>query len=359
MRALGAATGATWAITKTFSLLWKLNPFGALITGAASLAAGVYSLGYAFGWWGNEAEKAGRKAADAINQVDPQGAQAGFDRQRNLAELRADLPPAMLAQVDAAGGKKEAVQKVVEEEITRIEEALKKERENLPLGLADVKQKFDIVAAEAEGFKKFYGDELKRYQQRTGQADAWWLPKESPEYGKVMEESTKIMRKVAAEADKKGLPLSADDMAPLTPSRAWQPNTGVSGALWGGGRFVGGTAPAPMPRNPSEMLGGEKKIGRLEGLLNTVTEFGKAIGAQKGKTEDFVLPGGVQAKYTDAISFRESVQLAGLNKVDTQIDLVRKQLEIMSRQEGLLKTLNDYQSMVIAALARTRPVVGK
>lgn len=83
----------------------------------------------------------------------------------------------------------------------------------------------------------------------------------------------------------------------------------------------------------------EIRIAEKEGLVKKLEDVVGLIGtAGKRYTEDFVSP--VQARQTDALSYRQSAQNAALNVEDTKTELARKQLDALLTQNQTLESLS-------------------
>ena len=63
-----------------------------------------------------------------------------------------------------------------------------------------------------------------------------------------------------------------------------------------------------------------------------------------------MMPEGIKARYTDAMGFRESVQLQALNVVESQAYNARQQLDQLLNHTGLLTEVKNYQAELVEAL---------
>lgn len=345
MRGLGSATGLTTLATWALTAAWRASPWGTVITGIAVLTYGLYEAAKAWGFLGDTAKEAGNKAKDGMEGINP-AAPGGELEKMDFGQLKKAMGPEFQGQIDKALTKSgEERAKIFAEIEKTIQEKVQKGQQSIAERSAGDKQlesaRKEFLAPYVKSLQENL-DTIRAQQRNMNSFSSMWRYADGSDE-KDYQNATDATRKAAAEAAaKRGLNLDLDIVNDvLNFSRNDKE---------GGRRVVSGTGSMGTSRGVKvEEFG----IKQLTGQSNILKELFARIGvsgteADQKHIKDFKSP--VSAKFTDALSYREGVQLAALNKTDTETALAQRNLKELEGHTGLLKTISDQQATLIEAL---------
>lgn len=381
----GALSVGIRVLTGVFSpligIIWKtgaallgmlFTPQGMLV--ASGIAAITAAVALATGNW-NNLTNAIWNAGEAIAGLPKQGVDAALgmgafaNKQKPLTEQLAALPKGLDPKNTILSAKtpadiEKAISAIRTQEEDKIEAAKTRLAENAK-DIAPYNEVAEVVRRERMKVLEKFGE--------VQQAENQWIFKPNyphagtvtsdteqyKEFEKSIEASRDVIAKAISAAEKKfGYSFSStsqffDQVEQQSVQndrgrRFWQMKT-ATGTPPG--------APKIITTTQQEIASRGTTIKQLDALMKA---FGVDGGYNPNGTpkkrglEDFISP--VQARQTDALSYRQSAQNAALNVEDTRTELVRKQLDALHTQNGTLdqmhKTIADGQREIAAALQR-------
>jgi len=325
-RVLSGTLGVLTTTVKGFGAAMTFaftTPLGLAITGVAALTAGVVT---ATGQWNNLASAAGRalgyigeKAADGVRAIGELG------QQQRVGDLVNQLPEAARRQILAPNLKPEQTNKTIAHLIAQNEEALEKAREGL---LPEQAPQF-AAAREREAIVTQAIREVILPDRRMMEG-VWQTA--GPEQRAVIDREQGVrdifqhFRGIARAED-----IAKQRGVNITRSEITQ------------GMPQGGPLNEPYPATSRRILprdGSGPASAAVQELIRTgdvLRSLSAAVVGAGGDPSRYLhnVKSPISARYTDAMSFRDSVQLAALNTGDLEADKVQRQLEEMDKHEGV------------------------
>jgi uncharacterized protein (DUF4415 family) len=343
-RALGPAftlaAGGVRVFSTAMSFLFA-SPVGLAITATAALAAGIVTL---TGSW----ERLGKAVSGTAGALGA-GAQGmaaalslpGMAGQRPLVQI-GDLPQEFQKETEKLrmSGDIAGVRQVTDTHVERISREIaaaqaSQTAETLRMQAARPQVKILVDAAVKEA-NKSYDFYLRDYEDETGKKGAKLLPRESVQAVLFSRETNEIRERLAKQVQEQ-FKFSAP------------PEILAGIRATASGPFVDRvTPPANMMVGPGSTPAMTATINRLTVEQDRLLTFARQIGATSGAQgsqhlQDVKFP--VQARYTDPLSFRDSVQLQALNVGDLEAQNRAREAEQLLQRLGegneLLKEVRD------------------
>lgn len=335
------------------------NPIGIAITAVAGLAAGVMYLTGCFDKLGLGASKAGSEVAGMSRIKPPEmlDAEKPPDVNTTLLQLPAAARQSFMAAKD---------DKARAEILTQLRHDFETELTTAKQSLApssnkefeDAKKRHEIIAEQHSLLSKSYEFRREHVEKlpRTQEASADSIEKTPA--GKAMIEEQETRKKAAQEAAKRAgvsMPDSALTALNFPLSFAGKTATGIKPL-----------APLSAPTEPAFLAPvANPRIKEVERIIETINTLGKLVGIdtltpaadkKSGPVHDIKLP--IQARYTEAMGFAESVQTQALNVSEQEAKNIQERmansLKILEGTGELLKSIDGNLKALQEAVGKLR-----
>jgi hypothetical protein len=228
----------------------------------------------------------------------------------------------------------------------------------------EAETKRELIGPQHAALQKYYEEQLASYQEQFGRT-ATSISVESRQYERLQAKRDQVVRTLVAAAKGSGINLTEKDLEPFS-LQISKPG------LWGGnrtesrvGQFVWDKDFKQMP--PALSLPetpGEASVKKVETYVQTLGKVAELFGidaVQTGDKSQYLqnIKSPINARFTDAMGFAESVQTQALNVGDKDAENAQNRLNsTMERLEGttggLLREVNANLKALQSAVANLR-----
>lgn len=342
---------------KTIGLLFNPATW-AVVGGIAALTAGV---ALATGNW-NNLTAAIWKTGEALSGVgsvakNTVNAVAGVSKEKNLVEKLKDINSNRVRESLLKAESPAEIEKVANTEIARIEKEIADKQKMLPAEARDrvagLKARNDLIASlrgrMARDWERAKGAYMEDMTKRLEAGTVNLGGGEFQEYEQALTYSSFLPESAAKKfgytqtIKELELMVTRGDRGISPPFSQQETDRTVRGTYdkeqkgyWRPQNWNMLDATAML--SPLELsIRDLRKL--ISGIKGIASDFG--VDANKNRINDLVSP--VQAKYTDAMSYRESAQLQALNVVDTQTKLAEQQIAELYGIKSILDAIRQIQ----------------
>ncbi len=364
LKAVGLASAAGGGLKALLGLApLALTPVGLAVVGVTALSAGIIT---ATGNWERLGTAAGRaigimKTAPDAGPIGPDGQQ----RPETAQDISSRIPWNMRDRITQAPMDKQPEE--VKKAIALTEEQITKQKAAILNSVAVEEQlaakRTAVLEEQAPALQRIVDVQTKKYFDRVNAPERdrrlGVIPKESIEYGTILTEIDQA-RKWAKDvvAPNRGLditPLGTEALRvsdPIQDIKEGKPTRIIVSPL-AARPAEAANAGKPLPGIDSVSVL-EKRVSDLKSLLSLVS--GSATAKPEDKTENIRLP--INARFTDAMAFSESVQTQALNVGDmdarNQLRTLELQLQRLGEGNGLLSNINANVKALESAISALR-----